>query len=627
MDLIYTDENRNDLGIIPEYGLDLAFGKDENDFELKMSIEAACLKENYYIYIEDTQYGGMVDSINPSTSNRTVKYNGRTWHGIMDSKIITPDKGQDHLIVDGDANRIIAQLLTRCGLSSLFVANDEESTIQVHNYKFPRYIGLYQGLRKMLSEFEGKLNLVYSEGKVKLSAIPYVDYTKNEEWDTSDMAIEINKHFNPVNHLYCLGSGDLKDRNVIELFTDEGGTVQPYATVDSPVKDSQYILDNRNQLFNGIRDNSQVYDYGNAQTAENYEILTAKPNNWERIYPKYYTYNSENNQYEEIEREYEESYNLLTSKPDNWNYAYPGYYYLDEDTYKSVDDNFVVKETTYPLLGSEPIDWNKNYKDYYYYWTDGVKEEYKSVEGVKYNTYRKQTQKPTDWSSNKGNYYIEVEHWDYTYIFKKKRNGVWDKWEVTYHDLKIEEFTKKDYTCKLKKKELKSKKKVKISDFVKDKDNRAKMSDFKNWKTSKYRPFYTQYTEEKAPVFNKTKYRYKKEASSSPVFKANTFYGKYDKEVIPYFWVGGYFNKVYDNFANLVANGIAKLQEYWSLDSVDISLDSDEYEYDIGDIVGATESITNITVTSSITKKIVTIDSGSVSIQYKLGNEDTTNIN
>ena len=88
-----------------------------------------------------------------------------------------------------------------------------------------------------------------------------------------------------------------------------------------------------------------------------------------------------------------------------------------------------------------------------------------------------------------------------------------------------------------------------------------------------------------------------------------------------------FYNKVYDHFANLVANGIAKLQEYWSLDSVNISLDSDEYEYDIGDVVGAVESITNIAVTSSISKKIVTIDSGSISIQYELGNENTPNIN
>ena len=628
MDLIYTDENRRDVGILSEYSLDLAFGKDENDFELEMSIESACLKENYYIYIEDTQYGGIIDSINPSTSNKTVKYTGRTWHGIMDSKILVPDKGQDYLIVDGDANNVIRQLVARCGLNGLFTVEEDESDIEINDYSFPRYIGFYQGLRRMLTEFGGKLNLSYSDGKVLLSAVPCVDYTKNEEWDTSDMAVEINKHFNPVNHLYCLGGGNLKDRKIIELFTDGEGDIQPYSTVDEPYKDSQYILDSRNQKLTGISDNSEVYDYSNAQTAENYEVLTAKPGNWPKVYPDYYEYDSANDTYKELEREYEESYELLTSKPYDWNYAYPGYYYKDDEgEYKNVDDSFLVKETTYPLLRMQPADWKKNYKNYYYYWTDGVEGEYRSVEGVKYNDPKKQGTKPTDWDSNKGNYYIEVEHWDYTYVFKKKRNGVWDKWEVTYHDLKVEEFTKKDYTCKLKgKPKLVSRKKVKISDYVRDKDNKAKMSGFKSWKNSKYRPFYTMYTKEKAPTFDSSKHRIKVEATSSPEFKNNTFYKSVTSEVIPSFWVGGFFNKVYDNYADLVSNGISKLQEYWSLDNVNISLDSSEdYEYDVGDIVGATETITGITVTSAITKKIVNIDGVNETIQYELGNEDTTN--
>ena len=50
MDLIYTNENRVDIAVIPEYNLDLAFGKDENDFEIEMSIESGCLKQNYFIY-------------------------------------------------------------------------------------------------------------------------------------------------------------------------------------------------------------------------------------------------------------------------------------------------------------------------------------------------------------------------------------------------------------------------------------------------------------------------------------------------------------------------------------------------------------------------------------------------
>ena len=55
MDLIYTDENREDLGILFDYSFDLAFGSSENDFELKTSTSNHILKQGYYIYMEGNQ--------------------------------------------------------------------------------------------------------------------------------------------------------------------------------------------------------------------------------------------------------------------------------------------------------------------------------------------------------------------------------------------------------------------------------------------------------------------------------------------------------------------------------------------------------------------------------------------
>lgn len=637
MDLIYTDSNRVDLGIIPEYKLDLAFGKDENDFEIEVAMENACLEPNNFIYYEDTQYGGIIDSINPDTNSGTVKYTGRTWHGIMDSKVVSPDKGQDHLILNGEANAVVYQLLLRVGLTSLFtISTEEDSNIVINNYKFPRYANLYRGLRKMLYEFGGKLNLVFSDGKVVLSVSPYVDYSKDEEWDTSEFAMAINKHFNPVNHLYCLGSGDLKDRHVIELFTDENGGIQDYSTVDEPYMDSQYILDSRNQVFTGLLDRSQVYDYNGAQTAENYEQLQEKPQSWEQpyIFTQYYTYDGTSNSYNQIEREFDEVYDNLTTKPLDWNWNYSSYYYKDGENYKSVDDSLLVVDTDYIKLDAKPVDWSTNYKDYYVYYSDGTPEGtgYKAVEAYKYTEYQKQTIKPSDWSSNKGNYYVKVEHWEYTYTVKKKRSGVWDRWEVTYK-YKIPTFNKKDYKISLKSSKLVKTEYVKISDLVKNPGDyldakptpKVKMSDFKSWKDSKYRPFYTSVSKERAPDYYGNTYYWKSEATSSPEWVSGKFYAKTEKEIIPPFWKGYYYRKVYDNYADLVTNGIAKLQEYWSLDSVTISLTSDDQEYDVGDVVGATENITNITIAAQITKKIVTIENNKISTQYELGNDDTTN--
>ena len=80
MDLIYQDADRNDLGVMKNYEMDLAFGKDENDFELSVDLDEHCLKEGYILYMEDTEYGGIVDKIKASNVDDTVTYSGRTWH-------------------------------------------------------------------------------------------------------------------------------------------------------------------------------------------------------------------------------------------------------------------------------------------------------------------------------------------------------------------------------------------------------------------------------------------------------------------------------------------------------------------------------------------------------------------
>lgn len=42
MDLIYTNVNREDVGVLKDYAFDLAFGSDENDFELTLDINQHC---------------------------------------------------------------------------------------------------------------------------------------------------------------------------------------------------------------------------------------------------------------------------------------------------------------------------------------------------------------------------------------------------------------------------------------------------------------------------------------------------------------------------------------------------------------------------------------------------------
>ncbi len=116
MDLIYTNEKRVDQGVLSAYALDLSYGADENDFEITLAADEATLESGGFVYIEGTEYGGIVDVLKTSTNSETMTHKGRTWHGILNSKVIEPDSGADYLTVSGDANDVLSGLVNRFGI-------------------------------------------------------------------------------------------------------------------------------------------------------------------------------------------------------------------------------------------------------------------------------------------------------------------------------------------------------------------------------------------------------------------------------------------------------------------------------------------------------------------------------
>lgn len=250
MDLIYANSSREDIGVIPDYDFDLAFGSDENDFELTVSRNDHCCEAGYYIYIDGTEYGGIVDAITSDTATENVTYSGRTWHGILNSKILCPDAGESYLTVSGDANTILGTLLSRMGLTALFSASSAPSGINVSGYQFARYVSGYDGIRQMLKSVSAKLRVAYSGGSAVLSAAPIVDYTQ-DGLDSDQLALKVKKTSNKVNHLICLGSGELANRTVVHLYADASGNIS------------------QTQTFTGTAEYTAVYDYSNAEdTAE-----------------------------------------------------------------------------------------------------------------------------------------------------------------------------------------------------------------------------------------------------------------------------------------------------------------------------------------------------------------------
>lgn len=250
MDLIYMNANREDIGVLLDYDFDLAFGADENDFECKIASVSHCCAAGYYLYIEGTEYGGIIDAIANDTASKEVTYSGRTWQGLLNSKVLQPDSGQAYLTLSGEANTVVASLLTRMGLDDLFEASSEASGLTISSYKMNRYIGGYDGIIKMLKSVNAKLLFTFRNGKVVLSAVPRHDWSQDEEFDSDLVDFQARKNHNSVNHLICLGTGELEARTVVHLYADGQGNIS------------------QTQTFTGLDEYAAVYDYPNAESVD-----------------------------------------------------------------------------------------------------------------------------------------------------------------------------------------------------------------------------------------------------------------------------------------------------------------------------------------------------------------------
>lgn len=265
------NESFEDVGVLLNYELDMAYGTDENNFECTVNTESHCCQAGYYLYIEGTEYGGIVDNIQVDTESKSVVYSGRTWHGILGSKVIVPlvsgDGSSDkvtistvnsdgmslvgkYLILSGDANACVEYLIERIGLGGLFSASTESAGVDIDEYQFHRYTDAYTGIFKMLASVGLKLKTEFINGTVVLSAVPQYDYSQDEEFDSDLVEFKLTKKYKTVNHLICLGSGELDERTVIHLYADVNGNIS------------------QTQTQTGLSEYTAVYDYSNVESEE-----------------------------------------------------------------------------------------------------------------------------------------------------------------------------------------------------------------------------------------------------------------------------------------------------------------------------------------------------------------------
>lgn len=254
MNLVYTDTNRKDVGIIVGAEFECESGDDGNLITLKRDFSDPKIEPGALVYIDETGIGGTVDgySIDTSKDSDQVTYTGRSFTGILAKKVIQPPSGSTHLVCSGDANDVIAKVIENIGAKDVFATPGVASGISVASYRFNRYCTAYEGLRAMLASVGAKLCLLYDGDakRVIAHAEPIADLGESMFDTDVQPDIQLSKSTRRTNHLICLGKGEGTDRTVFHWYADKDGAVSTKQT-----------------LF-GIDEIAEVYDSSSAELDE-----------------------------------------------------------------------------------------------------------------------------------------------------------------------------------------------------------------------------------------------------------------------------------------------------------------------------------------------------------------------
>lgn len=241
-----TDRQGRTVERLRSFGLDMAFGADENDFELDAPA-AARIEPGSRVFVPGTEYGGIVSVLCPARTHygNTLSYKGRTWHGILEDHIICPPSGKSNLTVSGDANAVLRQLVQAMSLGDLFSAGSYAGINVSGGF---RYKAGYTGIVEMLTASGARLKAVWDTAAMRcmLSAVPVRDWGDVPGVSGSTLysaKLDCRKY----NHIIALGKGEGASRAVYHLYSDAAGVF------------------GETQTMKGLDERSYVYDYSNAE--------------------------------------------------------------------------------------------------------------------------------------------------------------------------------------------------------------------------------------------------------------------------------------------------------------------------------------------------------------------------
>lgn len=639
MDLIYADSQKKDIGIIPFYDFDLAYGRDENSFDLTIPLSKHCCENGFLIYIDGTEYGGIVDKIEVDTKGKKVKYSGRTWHGILNSKVV-----EIYNSITGPLNYIIDSILERCDFKDLYDISLNEQMSVVFSWRFYNEEPCYDAITRLLKSMGYKLSLIYNarKGIVELKPSLRIDYINDDYFDSDQLDFVGSKSDNVPNHVICILENDT-ERKKIHLFTDKDGIIQPYIKNSSALDDEyRYYLDKSQQVIFGKDEIVEVITSG-IDVREIYHPVTSYPTDWVSNYEDYYHIEPrEGGESEYVQNKYveQEYFIKMVLKPDGWENNWDNYFVKN-----AIDNEYnptsAVNENNYVLTNSEPDQWDLEFESYY---EKNASDVFSPVQGIDDNSlYKPLNDKPKDWDYSYSNYfewvggeYVSAQSTENKpqYIPLTSRPQDWET-SISNYYYKATKYKQINVGGQITAVEDGSAWLQADKYYAKDGSGVKTYGTIPNFVLNKYysveqKPippmwirgrYYDKTGDSVAPTWKANKYYIQTTNHVPPTFVANTFYER-RVNLLPKMWISGqYYRLQSDHYIVAIEKAIEELQTMWeSRDNLEVDLPT-YYNYDIGDVIGATDRITQLEIAQFVTKKIVKIKNGKISVNYEIGKE------
>lgn len=264
MRLIYTDSNYIEQNYLSNAEIDIDIGRHGtalNDIDITVPLDSWDEKFNdgSLVYSPGTEWGGIIKNRKVSTSGKEITLKGITFRGMLEKEYIQPPEGESYLVLKGEVNEAINQLISGRFGDLFIVDNIGLSDINV-DYQI-RDMNLLEALEKMLyrADIPSRLDIYIgmADGKVHLQAIPIVDLSELLQYDNSynlSMVAETSSY--RYNHILVLGQGELTERARFNLYL---------------TKDNTWSQDENDSYYKGL--NRRTYKYENTNESDTAALI------------------------------------------------------------------------------------------------------------------------------------------------------------------------------------------------------------------------------------------------------------------------------------------------------------------------------------------------------------------